>query len=128
MLAKRTSVASSGASQVSLTTSYPCSVHAHGVIAPALTARPGRAGQAGHMKTLIKLAGLGALVAVAVNIYRRQQRFDRELPGNHRQRRSRDAGNADMVADTNMISGGDYEREQRDPQPQDWRGVQNVLE
>ena len=97
-------------------------------MALALTAGPGRAAQAWHMKTLIKLAGLGALVAVAVNIYRRQQRFDRELPGNRRQRRSRDAGNADMVADTNMISGGDYEREQRDPQPQDWRGVQNVLE
>ena len=81
------------------------------------------------MKTLLKLAGLGALVAVAVGIYRRQQRFDRELPGNRFQLRSGSTdANAGMVADTNMISGGDYEREQRDPQPQDWRGVQNVLE
>jgi hypothetical protein len=81
------------------------------------------------MKTLIKLAGLAALAAVAVNLYRRQQRFDRELPGNRPQRHSAGAGaSADMVADTNTVSGGDYESEQRGPQPQDWRGAQNVLE
>lgn len=80
------------------------------------------------MKTLIKLAGLGALAAFAINLYRRQQRVDRELPGDRSQRREMNTdANADMVADTNMVSGGDYEREQRGPQPQDWRGAQNVL-
>ena len=32
------------------------------------------------------------------------------------------------IADTNMVHGGDPEAEQRGPQPQDWRGAQNVLE
>lgn len=35
---------------------------------------------------------------------------------------------SDMVADTNTVSGGDAGREQRSPQPQDWRGAQNVLD
>jgi hypothetical protein len=85
------------------------------------------------MKTLLKLAALGGLAAVAVNIYRRQQqRYDRELPGSRSQRRDLDAesGNRpiDQVADTNSVVTGDPAAEQRAPQPQDWRGAQNVLE
>ena len=35
---------------------------------------------------------------------------------------------SDSVADTNTVSGGNAAQEQRGPQPQDWRGAQNVLE
>jgi hypothetical protein len=73
------------------------------------------------MNTLLRLAALGALTAIAVNVYRRQQRTDRELPGNRAQRR-------DLVADTNSVASGDPLEEQLQPQPQDWRGEQNVLE
>jgi hypothetical protein len=34
----------------------------------------------------------------------------------------------EIIADTNLVHGGDPEAEQRGPQPQDWRGAQNVLE
>lgn len=34
----------------------------------------------------------------------------------------------DLVTDTNMVSSGDAERDQRGAQPQDWRGAQNVLD
>ena len=34
----------------------------------------------------------------------------------------------EMVPDTNTVSGGDATREQSSPQPQDWRGAQNVLD
>lgn len=77
------------------------------------------------MTTLLKLAGIGALAAIAINIYRRQQTWDRELPGDRAQRRGLSAR---QVADTNMVSSGDPSRDQSGPQPQDWRGAQNVLE
>ena len=77
------------------------------------------------MKTLLKLAGIGALAAIAINIYRRQQYWDRELPGDRAHRRGL---STDQVADTNTVSSGDSVRDQRGPQPQDWRGAQNVLE
>jgi hypothetical protein len=69
------------------------------------------------MKTLIKLASLGALVAVAVEFYRRRQPYESRGLG---------ASN-DMVADTNSVVTGDAGQAQSDPQPQDWRGAQNVL-
>jgi hypothetical protein len=34
----------------------------------------------------------------------------------------------ELIADTNLVHSGDPEAEQRGPQPQDWRGAQNVLE
>ena len=34
----------------------------------------------------------------------------------------------ELVTDTNMVSSGDAERDQRGSQPQDWRGAQNVLD
>jgi len=34
----------------------------------------------------------------------------------------------ELVTDTNMVSSGDAERDQRGAQPQDWRGAQNVLD
>jgi hypothetical protein len=90
------------------------------------------------MKTLLRLAALGGLAAFAVQLYRRNQRWDRELPGDRAARRgmgSDDIGAAssrgidsDQIADTNTISSGNAEQEQRGPQPQDWRGAQNVLE
>ena len=72
------------------------------------------------MKTLIKLASLGALVAVAVEFYRRWQPDDRRGLGA--------SNDNDMVADTNSVVTGDAGRAQSEPQPQDWRGAQNVLE
>lgn len=71
-----------------------------------------------RMKTLLKLAALGGLVAVAANIYRRQQDWDRELPGDRSQRRG-----LHQVADTNSVATGDPLQEQSAPQPQDWRGA-----
>jgi hypothetical protein len=89
------------------------------------------------MKTILRLAALGGLAAFAVNLYRRNQRWDRELPGGRGQRRDMDPHlgidadtgmHSDQIADTNTISSGDAQRDQRAPQPQDWRGAQNVLE
>ena len=90
------------------------------------------------MTTLRKLATLGGLAAFAVNMYRRNQRWDRELPGDRGERRgmgSDDIGAAsgrgmdsDQIADTNTVSSGDAERDRLQPQPQDWRGAQNVRE
>lgn len=84
------------------------------------------------MKTLLKLAALGGLAAFAVNVYRRQRRYDRELPGSRPERRDFDSESdnrpIDQVADTNSVVTGDPAAEQRAPQPQDWRGAQNVLE
>ena len=34
----------------------------------------------------------------------------------------------DLIADTNLVHSGDPAEQQRGPQPQDWRGAQNVLE
>jgi hypothetical protein len=67
------------------------------------------------MKTALRFA-LGAAVAGAlVHLVKK--------------RRSRSASAAsDLVADTNLVHGGDPATEQRGPQPQDWRAAQNVLE
>lgn len=75
------------------------------------------------MKSILKLLFLGAIANMAFKVYRRQQRWDRGLPGKRRQPRV-----IDQVADTNSVVSGDAERKQREPQPQDWRGAQNVLE
>jgi hypothetical protein len=72
------------------------------------------------MKTLLKLAALGGLAAIAVNLYRRQQRRDVGAESDNRP--------IDQVADTNSVVTGDPAARQRAPQPQDWRGAQNVLE
>lgn len=75
------------------------------------------------MKALFKLLLFGAIAAIAFEIHRRRQRWDRELRGSRSGRR--DLG---PVADTNTVVSGDPAQEQRGPQPQDWRGAQNVLE
>ncbi len=85
------------------------------------------------MKTLMKFAVLGGIAAIAMEIYRRQQaRYGRELPGSGSQRRDMDWDTdnhpMEQVADTNSVVSGDAEAAQRAPQPQDWRGAQNVLE
>ena len=90
------------------------------------------------MKTLMKLALWGGLAAMAVEIYRRQQR-DREYSGaSPNASPDIDAGidspvgtdndPVEQVADTNSVVTGDPQQKQRGPQPQDWRGAQNVLE
>jgi hypothetical protein len=69
------------------------------------------------MKNLIRFA-VGAAVAGAL-VHRLMKRS------------SETASNAvadELIADTNMVHSGDPEAEQRGPQPQDWRGAQNVLE
>jgi hypothetical protein len=68
------------------------------------------------MKTLIRFA-LGAAVAgtlVHALMNRRAGSVARAT--------------ASLVADTNLVHGGDPAEEQRGQQPQDWRGAQNVLE
>lgn len=69
------------------------------------------------MKNLIRFAMGAAVAGALVHMLMR--------------RSSESASNAradDIIADTNMVHGGDPEEEQRAPQPQDWRGVQNVVE
>lgn len=87
------------------------------------------------MKTLTKFAVLCGIAALAMEIYRRQaQRYDRRLAGSGAQRGDLDTDwdpdnhPSEQVADTNSVVTGDPEAEQRAPQPQDWRGAQNVLE
>jgi hypothetical protein len=68
------------------------------------------------MKTLLRFA-IGAAVAGAL------VRLIMKRPS------SQAAGAAaDQVADTNLVHSGDPAIAQRGPQPQDWRGAQNVLE
>lgn len=77
------------------------------------------------MKTLLKLAIGGALAGALVHMLMKQRSGDVE---------DMEAGGfeedlaVEMVADTNMVSSGDPELRQREPQPQDWRGAQNVLD
>jgi hypothetical protein len=68
------------------------------------------------MKTLLRFA-LGAAVGGAlVYIMRRSS-----------ESLANEAAD-ELIADTNLIHDGDPAEEQRGPQPQDWRGAQNVLE
>jgi hypothetical protein len=69
------------------------------------------------MKALFKLAAVGALTAIAINLYRRYQRFN-----------AAPSSPDDQVADTNLVVTGDPAQRQSVPQPQDWRSAQNVLE
>ena len=69
------------------------------------------------MKNLVRFA-MGAAVA-GVLVHRLMKRSS-ESESN----RMAD----ELIADTNMVHSGDPAAEQRGPQPQDWRGAQNVLE
>lgn len=84
------------------------------------------------MKTLMKIAVLGGLAALAMEIYQRQRRYDRELRDSRSERRDPDWDTdnhpLEQVADTNSVVAGDAAAAQRAPQPQDWRGAQNVVE
>jgi hypothetical protein len=64
-----------------------------------------------RMRTLIGIA-IGAAVAGALG-YLALKRRDEHEP--------------EQVADTNLVHSGDPQEEQLAPQPQDWRGAQNVL-
>ncbi|HUQ10685.1 MAG TPA: hypothetical protein VM146_10260 [Steroidobacteraceae bacterium] len=82
------------------------------------------------MKTLLKLAALGGLTAIAINLYRRKQSRDGDLPDEQSDLGGMDQNmdqGLDQVADTNSVATGDAAAEQSGAQPQDWRGAQNVL-
>jgi hypothetical protein len=55
------------------------------------------------MKTILKFLALGAIANLAVELYRRKQRWDRELRGN-------------SAADTHADFSGDVERAQQGAQ------------
>lgn len=59
------------------------------------------------MKTLLGIALAAAVVTALI--------YSKRRPG--------DA----QIADSNLVSSGDPDRDQSGPQPQDWRGAQNVL-
>jgi hypothetical protein len=59
------------------------------------------------MKTLLGIALAAAVITALV----------------HTKRRS----GVEPIADSNLVSSGDPEWDQSGPQPQDWRGAQNVL-
>jgi hypothetical protein len=65
------------------------------------------------MKTLLKIVVGAAIAGALLNLLMKQRRR---------------APRADLVADTNTVHTGDVAEEQRAPQPQDWRGAQNVLD
>jgi hypothetical protein len=69
------------------------------------------------MKNLLRFA-MGAAVA-GVLVHRLMSRSSERV--------ANDAAD-ELIADTNMVHSGDAATEQRGPQPQDWRGAQNVLE
>jgi hypothetical protein len=79
------------------------------------------------MKTLLKFAMGAAIAGALVNLLLKQMSGDRSSAS--RGERFANAGDADAgaepVADTNTV--GDAQQE-RGPQPQDWRGAQNVLD
>jgi hypothetical protein len=83
------------------------------------------------MKTLLKFAMGAAIAGALVNLLLKQMSGDRASAS--RGERFASAGDADTetmddtntVADTNTV--GDAQQE-RGPQPQDWRGAQNVLD
>jgi hypothetical protein len=65
------------------------------------------------MKAVFKLLLFGAIAAIAFEIHRRRQRWDRELRGGRSERR-----NLDPAAGTHAVVGGDPTREHRGPRPQ----------
>ena len=89
------------------------------------------------MNTLIKFAVGAAIGGALVHLLMNQRDEDELLEGEgdtsgpplETASDDRTASSVDdLVADTNTISSGDAERDQRGAQPQDWRGAQNVLE
>ena len=89
------------------------------------------------MNTLIKFAVGAAIGGALVHLLMNQRDEDELLevegdtsgPPLETASDDRTASSVDdLVADTNTISSGDAERDQRGAQPQDWRGAQNVLE
>jgi hypothetical protein len=86
---------------------------------PTVSAK--RRGYRGCMKTLLRIALAAALARVCVNLLKKQRSQGSTHRATHR-------ATSDLVADTNMVHGGDPAGEQRAAQPQDWRGAQNVLD
>jgi hypothetical protein len=89
------------------------------------------------MKTLLKFAIGAAIGSTLVHLLmsRRSQEEafapDADASGQGLESASDDATASsvdDLVADTNMVTGGNAAQEERMPQPQDWRGAQNVLD
>jgi hypothetical protein len=87
------------------------------------------------MKTLLKFA-IGAaigstLVHLLMNRRSQDEAFDAGTSSQPVESASDEAPASsvdDLVTDTNMVTGGNAAQEQRAPQPQDWRGAQNVLD
>jgi hypothetical protein len=77
------------------------------------------------MKPLTRLVLGAAIVAAFVNMIRMKNAWDR--PARRAGSGERPAPGAEM-ADTNAVHDGDPAAEQDRPQPQDWRGAQNVTE
>ena len=76
------------------------------------------------MKLSLKIAMAAAIAGVLVDMLLKQRQESR-MSRTRAERFADAAGPQDQIADTNSI--GD-EAQQRGPQPQDWRGAQNVLE
>ena len=76
------------------------------------------------MKLSLKIAMAAAIAGVLVDMLLRQQRESR-MSRTRAERFADASGPEEQIADTNSV--GD-ESQQRGPQPQDWRGAQNVLE
>lgn len=87
------------------------------------------------MKTILKIAMAAGIAGALVNMLMKRRARNRgdqpdEFLGKHARPRTSSAefSAEEVVADTNGISSGDATRDQRSPQPQDWRGAQNVLD
>jgi hypothetical protein len=90
------------------------------------------------MNTLLKFAVGAAIGGALVHLLRNQRSAEDEWqegegdtsgPPLETASDDRPASSVDdLVTDTNMVSSGDAERDQRGAQPQDWRGAQNVLD
>jgi len=89
------------------------------------------------MKTLLKFA-IGAAIGSALVHLLMNQRPDEESlspeadasgpPPESASDEATASSPDELVADTNTVSRGDAAQEQRAPQPQEWRGAQNVLD
>jgi hypothetical protein len=86
------------------------------------------------MKTLLKLAVGIAAAGILVEMLMKRRSGQGAMESSHNDMAAAGGHEAvrssadEMVGDTNSVSGGDPAEEQRGPQPQDWRGAQNVLD
>jgi hypothetical protein len=80
------------------------------------------------MKTLLRLAIGAAATAAFVNMVRTMKSRDGRSSSRSFARDESQTNAVSDTPDTNTIHDGNADDAQRGPQPQDWRGAQNVLE